>query len=698
MCNRCSRMIRSRNGCADKPDVLMGTIFILLLTILAVADGCLLTFLVIAQAALFARLCYGAVVGLLALAWLGFLVSLVTGLNATAIVIVTAILAVSAVALYKTVSLNRLKAELRAFQPDRWGIVYYLAWAAFLGLLFSRVISLSDDGLYTSPVNNYGDLPFHFSVITSFATGENLPPRNPIFNGLPFTYPFLIDFLTAFFRRAGADWFSAFFVENIILALSLVGVIELMTMKLIGNRLAARIAPLLFLFNGGFGFVYFFRDLSAAPGGLWSFLAQMKTYTMNDELHLRWGNVFTTLLIPQRSLLFGLPLAGMIITLWWQGVSDAARGRRGEGAMRLPHQAFCRLVFSPLHLLRFLSPCRRVAPSPRRPLASSPRRLSFLAAGVLAGLMPMAHAHGFFSVMIVSAILALVFFSWDWLAFFIPAGLLALPQALWLSGTPTRSKMFEPHFGWEAHDLWQSGQMSPLTFWLINAGAFLLLLLIALINRDFVTARARRFYLPFLLCFILPNVVLLAPWAWDNIKVLLYWYLASCALVAAVLAGLASSKLILARLLSLVFFLFITLSGALDVARSLSSIEHVQLFNKTELDLAEVIRQQTRPHSVILNAPIHNSVIVLTGRQMLMGYPGHLWTHGIDYQQREADVMTIFRGGPEAEILLKSYGVDYLLVGPVERSQFGVNETFFAGKYRAVIDQSGYRLYQIKQP
>ncbi len=673
----------------------------LLLTILAVADGWLLTFLVIEQAALFARLCYGAVVGLLALAWLSFLVSLVTGLNPTAIVIVTAILVVSLVALYKTISPARVRAELRAFQPDRWGVVYYLAWAAFLGLLFSRVISLSDEGLRTAPANNYGDLPFHLSVITSFATGENLPPHNPIFNGLPFTYPFLIDFLTAFYRRAGADWFSAFFVENIILALSLVGIIELLTMKLIGNRLAARIAPLLFLFNGGFGFIYFFRDLSAAPGGLWNFLAQMKTYTMNDELHLRWGNVFTTLLIPQRSLLFGLPLAGMIMTLWWQAVGDGSpgrkrdwgTGRRGDGAKeRQEDEEIRRQEESTTTTQRDAetnSPSPPVAPSPSRRVTASPRRKYLLAAGVLAGLMPMAHAHGFFSVMIVSAVLALVFFSWDWLAFFIPAGLLALPQAWWLSGTPTRSKMFEPHFGWEA------GEMSVMLFWAINAGAFLLLLLIALINSNYVATRARRFYLPFILCFILPNVVLLAPWAWDNIKVLLYWYLASCPLVAAVLGHLAASKLILPRLLGIVLFLFVTLSGAIDVTRSLTSIEHVQLFSKIELDIAEVIRRQTRPHSVILNAPIHNSVIVLTGRQMLMGYPGHLWTHGIDYQQREEDVMTIFRGGPEAETLLKNYGVNYVLIGPVERSQFGVDESFFAGKYRTVVDQSGYRVYQI---
>jgi len=35
------------------------------------------------------------------------------------------------------------------------------------------------------------------------------------------------------------------------------------------------------------------------------------------------------------------------------------------------------------------------------------------------------------------------------------------------------------------------------------------------------------FFLPFTLCFIIPNVMKMAPWIWDNIKVLFYWWLAS---------------------------------------------------------------------------------------------------------------------------------------------------------------------------
>src|SRR5206468_9950757 len=48
--------------------------------------------------------------------------------------------------------------------------------------------------------------------------------------------------------------------------------------------------------------------------------------------------------------------------------------------------------------------------------------------------------------------------------------------------------------------------------------------------------RLTKFYTPFLFCFIVPNLIKLAPWVWDNIKVLFWWYIASAPLVALLVA------------------------------------------------------------------------------------------------------------------------------------------------------------------
>ncbi|HEX4948265.1 MAG TPA: hypothetical protein VFZ34_16445 [Blastocatellia bacterium] len=639
----------------------------LLLAGLACWVGVLLSGRIWADASLKTRLCFGTVIGLTGLSWLGFLLALVGGLNWLTIGITATVFMVAPFFLRPfALPLPRPVISIPS-------IAYYLAWLVFFTWLFSRVIVIEGNGLYTSPANNYGDLAFHFSVVTSFADGDNFPPRNPIFDGLKFTYPFLIDFLAAFFHRAGADWAAAFFLPNLLLSLALVGLIELLTEQLTQSRLATRLAPVLFFLSGGTGFLYGLRDWYQSDASWWEFLWHLpRSYTKNDELDLQWGNMLTTLVVPQRSLLLGVPVFAMIVLLWWQWLhhrDEREIGGVGEGE---------------------IGGSKNLSSSPHPPLSHSPHqrlgdgRNFLFAAGVLAGLMPLLHAHGFFSVMMVSAAMALVFFSWDWLAFFVPVGVLSLPQAWWLSGTGTRSSLFKPHLGWATGDNFAK-------FLALNFGLFLLVLVIAFF---FQSARTRRFYLPFLLCFIVPNVVLLAPWPWDNIKVLLYWYLLSCPLVAALLARLFTGRVIVWPL-PVLLFLSLIASGGLDVLRALSPVEKMRLFDAEQLQVAARIKERVPPHSLVLSAPIHNSVLALSGRQMLMGYPGHLWSHGIQFEDRERDVKAIYRGGAEAERLLRQYGIDYVVIGPIEFSELNADEGYFAAKYDAVIDEAGYRVYRI---
>jgi hypothetical protein len=633
----------------------MGTLLIIFISLLAVANGALLTLGVIEKMRTLTRIAIGSALGIAALSWVAFLTALPFGLNAISIGATIAIFAAGLAIQIRVIGRGRIGAVLRQYELSRGGVAYYAAWSALLAWLFSRVVMFYPDGMHTAPANNYGDLPFHFSAITSFAYGENLPPQNPIFAGMKFTYPFLIDFLTAFFIRCGADWRSAFFVGNFALALALVRLIEALTMKMFNNKVAARIAPVIFLFNGGLGFINFFREFGAQPNDLSTFLSRLpKTYTMNSELALasgnvplRWGNVFTTLLIPQRSMLFGLPFVAMIIALWWMSFGEDCDAKT--------------------------------------------RRRYLLAAGTLAGLLPMLHAHGFFSVMIVSAPMFLLFRSMDWAAFFAPVAALAGPQAWYLSGAQVRNELFKPLDNW-----WEAGGANPAIFWAVNAGIFILLLIAALPIRKITSSRQALFYLPFTLWFFLPNLVSLAPWTWDNIKVLIYWSLASTPIVAAALAYLFTRRFIF-RCLAAALLIGLTFSGALDVTRALSPVENLEIFGKAELEVAALLREKTPPRALILHAPIHNSVVALSGRQSVMGYPGHLWTHGLNYSQREIDVKTIYKGDSQMVEPLSRLGVDYVIVGPYERLELAPDESPFGKLYPVVIDHAGYRVYQVKK-
>jgi hypothetical protein len=668
----------------------MANFISVLIVLVAIADGTLLSYLAVPRLGLRIRVAAGAVVGIAILAWLGFVSSLTFGLGKAAIGLTTGLLIAGLFGLWRRTGTARLREDVRAIRITPLPLAMDLAWTALLVWLLSRVMTFSPEGLRTAPANNFGDLPFHFSVITSFAYGDNLPPQNPIFAGMKFTYPFLIDFLTAFFIRLGADWPVAFFVENLPLAMGLVWLLEFFSFRLFGNAVAARLSPLIFLFNGGAGFLNFFHDLGQSTGGILSFLAHLpRAYTMNNELAfgtgqipLRWGNVFTTLLLPQRSMLFGLPIAAMILTLWWMFIEEKkGNGNRGTEGRR----------DGEMEGKSDESPSVPLSLRPSVPLSLRPSQRLLATAGILAGLLPMLHAHGFFSVMIASAAMAMLFFSWDWIAFFVPAGLLAAPQALYLSGTQVRNKLFEPHFWWEA------GDSNPLLFWGANAGIFLSLLVASLLIKRMTTGRQARFFLPFALWFIIPNVVLLAPWPWDNIKMLVYWALAATPFVAMVPAHLFTQRFITLRMLGAALLLGLLFSGALDVIRALSPVENVVLFNPPELEVAVLLREQTPPRAMILHAPIHNSVVALSGRRSVMGYPGHLWTHGIPYTDREADVKTAYQGGAgSAAEALARLNVDYIILGPRERDELTVDENFLTNLYPVIIDHAGYRVFKVR--
>ena len=120
------------------------------------------------------------------------------------------------------------------------------------------------------------------------------------------------------------------------------------------------------------------------------------------------------------------------------------------------------------------------------------------------------------------------------------------------------------------------------------------------------------------------------------------------------------------------------------------------MFDASGIQFAEMIKQQTAPRALVMHAPVHNHPVFLTGRRSLMGYPGHIWTHGLEYVQRESEIKRIYAGGADAPTLMRKYEIEYVVVSPLERNIMIVNEQFFS-KFEIVGDVGGYRLYKIGQ-
>jgi hypothetical protein len=669
----------------------------LALSLIAIASGTLLTY-TYDDAPIAARLCSGACIGFALMGLVGLILAMFFGLNPLTIGM-TGVLLLLPIGLLKQQRIRdqinqdvdaALKAISRAStKPDRWAFIYFLFYAGVLivmWLVFDRALLNKPDGLYTGVLNNYGDLPFHLSVITRFAFGQNFPPEDPTFSGVRFTYPFLTDLISAMFVRSGASLRNSLFIENWIIGVALVGVLHRFGLRLLRNRTAAILTPFLIILNGGLGWSMLFSDIDKSEGGVFQILRNMQhSYTIIPDVTQgwRWGTSITTLLIPQRGFLLGIPLAVIVFTLWWDAMRDTET--RGQGdAEKKPAKKTAKVP-------RDAQSDPRVSASPRLPISPL-----MVAAGVVAGLLPLVHAHSFIATMGVAGVLALINIKkWrEWLAFILVASIIAIPQMLWSThGSAVNTRQF---IGWELG--WGHGNENVFWFWFKNTGFFIPLLITALLwktDKYLISRKLLLFYLPFTLCFIIPNLIKFAPWIWDNIKILYYWWIVSAPLVALLLAKLWEGGFG-NRVLAVALFVMLTLSGALDVIPLLMRQGQYQEFDNEGIAFAEMIKERTPINAMILHAPVHNTPVFLSGRRSLMGYPGHIWTHGIDSGLRETEIKRIYNGSYDARALLAKYKVDYVVVDPQEHSVMPVNEAFFK-QFSEVATIGEYHLFKVAQ-
>jgi hypothetical protein len=668
-------------------------------------SGQAVTYLFIDDKGFMRRLAAGNIIGAAIFGLAGFILASFFGLTIATVLIALAVTLVP-IALYKNkerrnalwLDWQRAKGKFDGANFQKMlRFAYYLFFFLLFWFFFERAMLETDRGILTGASQNLGDLPYHLGAIFGFTDGQNFPPQNPSFSGARFSYPFIADFITACVMKLGVDVRTAMLVTNVSWAFSLLVLLEGLVSRMTGNKLAGRIAPFLLFFSGGLGFLWFFSDYFGQAKSLWEFIWNLpRDYTIGDKF--RWGNSMVTLFITQRSLLLGMPLTLIVLGYLWKVFSREKEFNRDEG-------------------------------DERDKLKLSVPRSPFIV-GLLAGTLPLIHLHSLAVLFIVGVFLFILKpEKWrEWTAFGVGAGIMAVPELWWsMAGSANRATEF---FGW--HFGWDSGEANFFKFWLKNTGIVIPVLIggmaaayISLREREEVKAKGGEkespddidlllFYLPFAFCFVVSNVAKLAPWEWDNIKVLIYWFVGSIPFISLAIAraweygkaagGRKSEKSSNQQRYGPVLkvaaggcLVVLTLSGALDVWRTVSGQINNDVFDQNAVKIATRIKLATPPNALFLNAPTYNSAIVLTGRRSLMRYIGHLMSHGIDYREREADLNRIYEGGATADIFLRKYGIDYVLISPLERQAqaFTVNEEYFK-KYTVVAESGPYKVYKVK--
>lgn len=374
--------------------------------------------------------------------------------------------------------------------------------------------------------------------------------------------------------------------------------------------------------------------------------ARLKDFLANVE----WKNLFLSVFITQRGFLFALPV-GIILLL-------AARKQATRELDR-----------------RSLTPL-----------------------GLLWGFLPLFHLHTFFIVSVMMALAAgerglagikSLFRSRFFYVALAPATLL-----IWHS-TAGFSKAGVAH--------WQFGWMAPanqaMRFFIFNFGPWLILpvfIAIGLLvpSNGIAPERRRALWMEFagyVLLLALFFNLMLAPWAWDNIKILIWPYLGLARLAFIVLDKQLGE---LARPVAAFAFLF---SGFVTILWSLQtpSVRGVAIYSTAELARAEGALQGVSPNAVFASAPTHNHVLTYFGRLRAVGYHGHLWSHGYAFDKLGEQINAIYHGREDWLDIARGLGVTHIYWGPQEREAFGEGDRPWMRQLENISRVSDHRIYAI---
>jgi len=604
---------------------------------------------------LIVELVMGAVAGLILLTEIIFWQSFVIPFSGLSVLATTClVLVICSLWWYKYGWLKKLVTKIKKVKRKDWlnwsGFVG--VWGILFGFIWPNMLKREVGGLYAGWVNIWGDWAAHLTYTTSFAFGNNFPPEMPILGGAKFSYPFMADFLPAILIKLNSDLLTAMLLPSWWLSMLLV-----MSLMIIGREMGkslrvAKITVMLFLLNGGLGFWWWFKDIQKM--GIFKVMSNLpREYTHLEKLaNIEWINIITSQVIPQRGFLMGFPL--VILIYWWLYKYWDKRDKK-----------------------------------------------SLLGAGVLTGLLALVHAHSVMIILVVGGVLGLMELVKAkkrleaikrWLWFLVPVVVIGGSQIGGFFGSSLGTKGFVT---------WQPGWLgikrgdNLIWFWIKNLG---LMMVWSVGGMKLAHKKLRQFSVGFWGVFILANLWIFQPWEWDNTKFIVHWYLMACVLGGIMITRGLKAKNKLVKAAVLLGFEITILAGFLDIWR-LSQYEQrrIRFWNNEQLEMADWVRKETAPEARFVTADNHDHWLpTLTGRKTVMGYKGWLWTYGMDYSKQAEAVESVFKGGAETETAMEEYGIDYVVIGPLERAlSFEVNEKFFEEKYRVVFENNETKIYSV---
>jgi hypothetical protein len=522
------------------------------------------------------------------------------------------------------------------------GVFVIFAVRSFCWLLY-----LDGTDLKIQSPFNLGDLGLHVTHIQFFANGVRLWPSNPIYVFSDhLRYPAGIDLFNAVLLKLNVD---------LITGLVWVGLLASGATFYAFYRWGGAFAVAGFLFNGGIVGFHFFRDFG-------------HFVDYQDANNVAWKSIPLTMFVTQRGLLYAIPAGLLLLWHWREKYYCAANQDRTGGP--LPFWVELSLYASmPLfHVHTFMA-------------------LSIVLVCLFVAGDPQMRGH--ILTLLVSAFIPATFFVW-----------------LITDHFHARS-VLEFHWGWVQRGPGNDEFKMPFfRFWFFNFGILVPLVLTLLglfgyrvwkdgFRWDRKIPEEIAFVFAATAIFLFAFFIKAAPWGWDNLKIMVWAYFIVLPFLWRYLIAQWEFPIRLAVYIALFGSGFVSLFGGLAVGRG-----GFGFANRGEVDGVGLAVKKLPLEARFAAYPTYNHPLLLQGRKVVMGYPGHLWTQGFDDYGKTSESLTqLMQGSGDWRQIARALQVRYIFWGREEKANYGASKrpwenvaaTAASGTWGAIYDLESLR-------
>ncbi len=525
------------------------------------------------------------------------------------------------------------------------GIWLWLVGVCFLMFAirsFCWLLYIDSDQLKIQSPNNLGDLALHITYIRNFASGVALWPENPIYLFSSVRYPAGIDLFNGLLLLIGVGLRHG---------LIWVGLLASLATFYAFKRWAGTFGIAAFLFNGG---IAGFQLLST---GKW--------LDYQGDATIAWKSIPLAMFVTQRGLLYAIP-AGVLLLYQWRAKYFPGDGESEPDPSRAP--------------LPFWVECSLYAT------------------------LPLFHLHTFIALSVMLGFWFLISNSKVRKQLLLLVGCALLPATflVWL---------ITDHFQASSVLAWKIGWVQPaapgndfaksfIPFWFVNFGILLPLALLLLglslwsywessPKFPFRIPTTLAFLIPAAVIFVLACLVKFAPWEWDNTKLMIWSYF--------MILPFLWKDLIMRwpREVRVGVYIVLFSSGFVSLFGGLAA-EGYGFTSRSELDGVAVALKKIPVEARFAAFPTYNHPLLLNGRKVVAGYPGHLWTQGFDYSKVMDQLNALMNGAPDWRQIARRLKARYLFWGREEGINYGTSKRPWEKTMKPVVSGTWGAIYDLE--